>query len=75
MIPRVGLNRAALLEATTLQRYQAHASALQNGWRTPNEIREIENLEKWTDKGDQPIKTGAAAPAQQEASNAPDAGA
>lgn len=71
----VELNRDALLEATTLQRYQAHASALQNGWRTPNEIREIEHLEKWADKGDQPIKTGAAAPAQQEASNAPDAGA
>lgn len=71
----VELNRDALLEATTLQRYQAHASALQNGWRTPNEIREIEHLEKWTDKGDQPIKTGAPAPAQQEASDAPDAGA
>lgn len=72
----VELNRDALLEATTMQRYQAHASALQNGWRTPNEIREIEHLAAWTDKGNEPIKTGAA-PAQpkQEASDEPDPGA
>jgi HK97 family phage portal protein len=40
----VRLNRDALLEATTLQRYEAHASALSNGWRTVNEIRGIEDL-------------------------------
>ena len=38
----VRLDRDALLEATTLQRYQAHALALQ--WRPVNEIREIEDL-------------------------------
>lgn len=40
----VKLNRDALLEATTLQRYEAHASALTNRWRTVNEVREIEDL-------------------------------
>lgn len=40
----VRLNRDALLETTTIQRYQAHASALQNQWRTPNEVRQIEDL-------------------------------
>lgn len=68
----VELNRDALLEATTLQRYQAHASALQYQWRTPNEIRKIEHLEPvpW---GDDPVRT--ATPRQGEAGNAPDAGA
>jgi len=40
----VRLNRDALLEATTLQRYQAHALALQHKWRTVNEIRAVEDL-------------------------------
>lgn len=49
----VRLDRDALLEATTLQRYQAHALALQHRWRTVNEVRAIEDLEpvEW---GDQP---------------------
>lgn len=38
----VKLNRDALLEATTLQRYQAHALA--GPWRTPDETRAIEDL-------------------------------
>ena len=37
----VKLNRDALLEATTLQRYQAHVLSL--NWKTPNEIRDIED--------------------------------
>jgi HK97 family phage portal protein len=37
----VKLNREALLEATTLQRYQAHVLSL--AWKTPNEIRAIED--------------------------------
>jgi HK97 family phage portal protein len=41
---RVQLNREGLLEATTLQRYQSYASALQNQWRTVNEVRAIEDL-------------------------------
>ena len=40
----VELNRDALLQATTKQRYDAHKVALDGGWRTINEIREIENL-------------------------------
>lgn len=38
------LNRDAFLESTTLARYEAHASALDNRWRTVNEIRAIEDL-------------------------------
>lgn len=61
MLPRgqwVRLNRDAVLESTTLQRYQAHASALTNQWKTPNEVRELEELPpaEW---GNQPIKKGA----------------
>lgn len=41
----VRLNRDALLETTTLQRYQAHELALRNQWRTVNEVRQIEDLE------------------------------
>ncbi len=41
----VELAREGLLQATTLQRYQAHESALRNNWRTVNEIRAIEDLE------------------------------
>lgn len=42
------INRDALLEATTMQRYTAHESALRAGWRTINEIREIEHLDSVT---------------------------
>jgi HK97 family phage portal protein len=47
LIPKphyVRLNRDAMLEATTLDRYTAHASALQNRWRTVNEVRAMEDL-------------------------------
>lgn len=38
-------NRDALLETSTMQRYQAHALALQNQpWKEINEVREKENL-------------------------------
>ena len=52
----VRLDRDALLEATTLQRYQAHELALRNRWRTINEVRAIEDLEPvaW---GDEPNQT------------------
>lgn len=55
----VRLNREALLESTTLQRYQAHQIALDSRWRTVNEVREIEDLPPvaW---GDEP--NGASAP-------------
>ena len=47
MLPRpqyVRFNRDALLEATTLVRYQAHDLALKGRWRTVNEVRELEDL-------------------------------
>lgn len=37
------LNRDALLETTTLQRYKAHSMALRDRWKTVNEVREIED--------------------------------
>jgi len=40
----VKLNREGLLEATTLQRYQAHKLALDGGWMLPSEVRSIEDL-------------------------------
>lgn len=49
----VEVNRDALLETTTMQRYAAHKSALDAGWRTINEIREIENLDP-VDWGNEP---------------------
>jgi len=50
----VVLNRDALLATTTLQRYQAHASALGAKWKVPNEVRELEDLRPvpW---GDEPV--------------------
>jgi len=52
---KVKLNRDALLEATTLQRYQAHALALQNQWKTVNEVRDKEDLApvEWGDTPNQ----------------------
>lgn len=57
----VVLNRDALLEATTITRYQAHASALQHQWRTVNEVRSLENLPPvpW---GNEPLVGATASP-------------
>ena len=57
----VRLNRDALLESTTLARYQAHALALRHRWRTINEVRRIED-EPPVPWGDEPAAT--AQPAQ-----------
>lgn len=40
----VRFNRDALLQSTTLARYEAHSRALADRWRTVNEIRDIEDL-------------------------------
>ncbi|MEU9065457.1 phage portal protein [Streptomyces sp. NPDC048306] len=58
----VKLNRDALLETNTLQRYTAHASALSNNWETINEVRRLEELPPvpW---GDAPFTPGAEPPA------------
>lgn len=62
MLPRpqyVHLDRSSLLRTTTLDRYRAHQLSLAGQWRTPNEIRALENLPpvSW---GDAPIMTTAA---------------
>lgn len=58
----VKLNRDALLETNTLQRYKAHESALSNNWATINEVRRLEELQPvpW---GDAPFTPGAEPPA------------
>lgn len=52
----VKINRAALLETSTMQRYQAHASRLDKQWGTVNEIRALEDLPPvpWGDQPNQP---------------------
>ncbi len=40
----VRFNRDALLQSTTLARYEAHSRALADRWRTVNEVRDIEEL-------------------------------
>jgi HK97 family phage portal protein len=37
-------NRDALLQSTTLARYEAHSKSLADRWRTVNEVRDIEDL-------------------------------
>lgn len=61
----VRLDRDALLETNTLQRYQAHASALDKRWKTVNEVRQEEKLRPvpW---GDEPNSGAPSAPPQPE---------
>lgn len=53
----VKLNRRALLQTTTLERFRAHAIALQNQWAVVNEVRDIEDEKpvEWGDKPNEPI--------------------
>lgn len=46
------IDRDALLQSTTLERYKAHASALANKWKVVNEVREDEDMPpvEWGDK-------------------------
>lgn len=48
----VRLDRDALLETNTMQRYQAYASALSNRWMVVNEVRDREKLDPvaWGDR-------------------------
>lgn len=71
MLPRpqvARLNRDALLETTTLARYQAHASALQNRWKIVNEVRRDEDMPPvaWGNEPNAPTaaQPGGGAPAQ-----------
>jgi HK97 family phage portal protein len=48
MLPRpqyARLNRDALLETSTMERYKAHESALKNRWKVVNEVRRNEDME------------------------------
>lgn len=51
----VRFSRDAMLQSTTLQRYQAHQLALSNKWKTINEVRDLEDMEpvEW---GDEPVE-------------------
>lgn len=64
MLPRpqyAKFNRDALLEATTLARYQAHAIALENGFKVINEVRQDEDMPEveWGDVPHEIALTGA----------------
>lgn len=72
----VRIDRDALLQSTTLERYRAHESALKNRWKVVNEVREDEDMPavEWGDEpnvaGAEPVQpmgdespTGAEAPA------------
>jgi phage portal protein BeeE len=54
----VRFDRDALLESATLARYEAHAKALQNRWKTVNEVRADEDMASvpW---GDEPNEMGS----------------
>ncbi|MEV0227987.1 phage portal protein [Nonomuraea sp. NPDC050786] len=65
MLPRgqyVKFNRDALLQSTTLTRFQAHEVALRNRWATVNEVRAIEDQAPvpWGDEPN-PVAAGSAA--------------
>lgn len=66
MLPRpqyVRIDRDALLQSTTLERYRAHESALKNRWKTVNEVRSDEDMPavEW---GNEPNGDTEAAPEQ-----------
>lgn len=71
MTPRgqwVRINRNALLQATTLDRFKAHAIALSNGFEYINEVRELEDRPpvEW---GNEPFTLKAPAPAEDDKEN------
>ncbi|MEU0691438.1 phage portal protein [Streptomyces uncialis] len=55
----VKINRAALARTDLLTRYRAHAIALRNRFKVPNEVRDVEDLSAvaW---GDEPLPLGPA---------------
>lgn len=69
MLPRpqyARLNRDALLRSTTLARYEAHAIALENRFKTVNEVRDDEDLApvEWGDVPNEPKPAAAAGAAR-----------
>lgn len=73
----VELNRDAMLESSTIQRYAAHASALNAGWKTINEVREHENYPAvpWGNEPKPMTSSGVPAPTPEAEQEAPDANA
>lgn len=69
----VKLNRDALLESTTLARYEAHGKALDGRWKTINEVRRDEDMPpvEW---GDEPFdaKGGQQPPERPDETTAPE---
>lgn len=64
MLPRpqyARIDRDAMLESTTLTRYQAHASALDKRWKTVNEVRADEDMApvSWGDEPNQSAPASA----------------
>jgi HK97 family phage portal protein len=58
LLPRpqyVQATRDALLRMTTLDRYNAHASAISAGWKTVDEVRQIEDLPPLPEPTQEPI--------------------
>ncbi|MCB0932137.1 MAG: phage portal protein [Mycobacterium sp.] len=60
----VRFNRDSLLQSTTLARFEAHGKALEDRWRTVNEIRDIEDLPPvaWGDLPNEKPTTGSPNP-------------
>lgn len=59
MLPRnqyARIDRDALLQTTTMERYKAHESALRNRWKVVNEVRADEDMSP-VDWGDEPNLT------------------
>jgi len=58
------INRDAMLETTTIERYQAHAVALQNQFKTVNEVRDDEDMKpvSWGDEPNAPAPLAIKAP-------------
>lgn len=67
------IDRDALLQSTTLERYKAHALALANKWKVVNEVREDEDMPP-VDWGDEPVgatQDAAPTPVEEEPKEGP----
>ncbi|MGG7466039.1 phage portal protein [Plantibacter sp. YIM 135347] len=69
MQQQASFNVEAFLRTDTTTRYKGYETAIRSGWRTVNEIREIENLEP-LDGGDTPTPSTTKATPEQETKDA-----
>jgi HK97 family phage portal protein len=69
----VRIDRDAVLQSTTLERYKAHELALKNQWKVVNEVREDEDMAPvpWGDKPSQPPAPAQAEPEEPTGAEAP----